>query len=108
MDGDGAVRIGCRGDVVDAVGVSIVLVEEAGGVVDGDRPEAVNRHLSHCELVVAGDGAGIDAHVARFAVWQTAPPSGGCDEVPNSVDLVSGAEGVVEVADVLGQFQYRV
>src|SRR5690242_10463788 len=53
MDGDRTVGVGCRGDVVDAVGVFIVLLEEACGVVDRDGPEAVNRHISHCEFVLA-------------------------------------------------------
>jgi hypothetical protein len=86
----------------------MVSFEEARGVVHGDRPEAVNRHISHGQFVIAGDAAGIDADVTRFAVWQTTPTRGGRDEVPNRVDLVSGAEGVIEFADVLGQFHHRV
>src|SRR5215471_20122555 len=63
VDGDRAVPVRCGGDVVDTVGVSIVPLEEASGVVDRDRPEAVNGHVSHCELVIALDAAGIDADV---------------------------------------------
>src|SRR5580765_5632663 len=59
VDGDRAVAFAFRGDVVDAVGLSIVALEEAIGVVDRDRPEAVNGHISHRDFVLAGDATGI-------------------------------------------------
>src|SRR5215831_6878497 len=34
-----------RGDVVQSVGAELVLLEEPLGVVDGDRPEAVDGHV---------------------------------------------------------------
>jgi hypothetical protein len=41
VDGDRAVVVLGRGEVVDAVGVAVVRLEVAVCVVDGDRPEAV-------------------------------------------------------------------
>jgi hypothetical protein len=45
LDGDRAVVVFLRRDVVECVGVEIVGLEIAVGVVEADRPEAVDGHI---------------------------------------------------------------
>ena len=68
--------LGVRGDVVDAVGVAVVGLEVAVGVVDRDRPEPVDGYVAHGELVLPGREARVDVEVERFLLGQPAPSDG--------------------------------
>ena len=52
LDSDRPVRILFRRDVVERIGVLIVLHEISFGVVEGDRPETVDGHIFHVEIVL--------------------------------------------------------
>src|SRR5258708_40037898 len=58
LDVDGAIRALFRGDAIYGIGVVSVRFQIAFGVVDDDRPEAVDGHFSDGELV---DGRAIIA-----------------------------------------------
>src|SRR3954462_6128539 len=49
LDSDRTIRIFLRGDVVQRVSFVGVLLEVAVGVVEADRPEAVDRHILDVE-----------------------------------------------------------
>jgi hypothetical protein len=51
MDGDAAVLGLLRGDVVDRVGVEIVLYEVSLAVVEADGPEPVDRYVFDGECI---------------------------------------------------------
>ena len=65
-DGDGAVVVAGGGDAVDAVGAALVGLEEAVGVVDRDRPEAVDRDVGADGELVLADG---QARARRRRRW---------------------------------------
>ncbi len=83
---DRTVVVGCGGDVVDAVGVAVVGLEVAVGVVDRDRPEPVDGYVADGDLVLAGRKAGIDVDVERFLFGQAAPTRGRPEQVLDRVD----------------------
>src|SRR4029079_18216077 len=94
VNGDRAVVVRGGGDVVHAVRVPVVRLEETRLVVDGDRPEPVHGHVpdGHRVLAVAwqtGERALVDRLVGR----KTTPPRGRADQVVDRVDLVLAAEG---------------
>ena len=51
LNGDRPVGVCLRGDIVERIGVSRVGLEIALGVVDADRPEAVDRNVLDVEPV---------------------------------------------------------
>ena len=63
----------------------------AGGIVDGDRPESVDRYFRrNVELV---DGCAIvllgrDIEIEGLLVGIASPRGGGADQVSDSIDLV--------------------
>jgi hypothetical protein len=54
LDGDRSVRALFRGDVVYGIGVALVPLKVALGIVDTDRPKAVDGHVFNGELVYGG------------------------------------------------------
>ena len=103
LDGDRAVRALLRRDVVDRVGVVLVRLEVALGVVDADRPEAVDRHVLDVELVdrravvLGRRDVEIDGILVRIA----APGRRGSDQVPDRIDLILGAERLLKSGKVV-------
>src|SRR5215470_14638629 len=49
LDRDRIVRVLPRGDIVERIRAVFVRLEITLGIVDADRPEAVNGHISHIE-----------------------------------------------------------
>src|SRR6266404_9524102 len=54
LDGDRAVRALFRGDVIYGIGVVLVRLKVALGIVDTDRPKAADGHVLNGELVYGG------------------------------------------------------
>ncbi len=110
LDSHRTIRVLLGRDVIDRVGVVVVLLEEALGVVQADRPERIHRNVAwHRQFV---DGLAIvlfwrEAGVARVLVRIAAPAGGRADQVVDGVDLILPAEGAVE-ARVLGQGEQDV
>ncbi len=105
MDGDRAIVVCGRGDVVDAIGLTVVCLEEALRVVDRDRPEPIDGYVPDRELVLAYGKRGFDSEVARLPVGETSPAGCGRDQVANRVDIALGTERVIEAAEVFGEFE---
>ena len=72
-DGNRPIGVAVGGEVVDGVGVAVVGLEEPGGVVQRDGPEAVHRDVAHGELVFADRQARVDVDVGGLGVGQAAP-----------------------------------
>src|SRR6266481_5801159 len=75
LDGDRAVRALFRGDVIHGIGVVLVRFQIAIGVVDGDRPEAVDGYVLNRELVDGGAVVpiGCDREVETVLLGKAAP-----------------------------------
>src|SRR6267142_858381 len=54
LDGDRAVRALFRGDVIYGIGVVLVRLKVALGIVDTDRPKTADGHVLKGELVYGG------------------------------------------------------
>jgi hypothetical protein len=84
LDGDRTVRAFLCCEIVDRVRVALVLLKAAPGVVDGDRPEAVNRHVAiDSEFVnrLAVVPARVDVEIFCFGVGISAPVTGTSNQI---------------------------
>jgi hypothetical protein len=71
LNGDRAVCLLFRGDVVERVSIERVLLEVAFCVVDADRPEGVHRHLAPSAAWAISPRDGNTAHTGTLS--KTAP-----------------------------------
>jgi hypothetical protein len=81
LDCNRAVDVLRRRDVVERISIEIVFLEVAVGVVDADRPGAVNRNVLHVQLV---DGGAVvllwrDRQIESCALGIAAPASAAPD-----------------------------
>src|SRR5882724_9953448 len=99
LDIDGSVRALGRGDIVERVRVVIVLFVVSGGVVEADGPETIDRHVLDAELVDRGAVVLVwgDVQIRGVLVGIAAPARRGPDQVADRIDLLLGAEGLLEV-----------
>jgi hypothetical protein len=94
MDGDAAIVVSIGRDVIEGVAVQFVVFHEAVTVVDGQRPETVDRHLTH------GQGVRYLPVIPRQGLpdirgrrrWVAAPTRRRSDEVADRVDLFPRTE----------------
>ena len=86
------VSVSPRRDIVERIGVLRVGLEIAFGVIDADRPEAVDRHILDVEPVdrIAVVFGRNDVEIERVLLWIAAPGRGGADQTP---DGIGGALG---------------
>src|SRR5580704_7244453 len=110
LDRDRAIVAFLRRDVVERIGVVLVLLVVAGGVIDADRPETVDRHVLDREPI---DGFAVvvrrrDVEIDRRLVGIAAPARGGADQMADRIDLVLGAERVLEVGHRRAEDEERV
>ena len=95
LDRDRAVAVLLCRNVVERIGVEIVLLEVALCIVDTDRPERVDWNVLDVELV---DGRAVvvfrcDVQIGRILVGIASPGRRGSDEMPDRLDLRLCAEG---------------
>jgi hypothetical protein len=101
------VLVGLGGEVVeDCSGPDLVLLEIAVGIVDGDGPERVHRHVFHRYRVRRFAVVLLDARhdVEGGRARQAAPAGARGDEMIDRPDLFLGAEGVGGVKSEFPQF----
>jgi hypothetical protein len=96
---DGFIGIFLCGNVVDGVGIVGVGREIALGIVDTDEPEAVDGDVFDDEsvdllAVIVGD---VHVDILGFLIWIAFPANRGAYEIHDGIDLLFGAEGIVEV-----------
>src|SRR5580704_9906047 len=110
LDRDRAIVAFLRRDIVERIGVVLVLLVEAGGVVDADRPETVDRHVLDREPIdrLAVVARRRDVEIDRRLVGVATPGRGGCDQMTDRIDLVLGAERVLEVGHCRAKDEKRV
>ena len=103
-------RVLLRGNVVDRLGVVDVLLKETLGVVDGDGPEAIHRHLArhiHLEDGFAVVLLGRDAGIARILIRIGATPGGSDDQMLDRIDMAARSHRVIESAAEFSEHQQR-
>ena len=110
LDRDRAVLVRLRGDVVERVGVERVRLEIAFGVIDADRPEAVDGHVLDIELVdrLAVVPGGGDVEIERVLLRIAAPGRGRPDQPLRRIDGVPGAEHSLCVRQGRGNLEQRI
>ncbi len=99
MDGEGPVIVRPGRDVVEAVGTQLVFIDKAVGIVDGDRPEGIDRDVFHgyrmrASVILSGapnfieracsrqptpSGSGPDKMIDRVGVLRRASPCPGAN-----------------------------
>src|SRR4029079_4228975 len=79
-------------------------------IVEADGPEAVDWHIPDVELVdrVAVVLLGRDVEIGRILVGVAAPGCGRCDQMPARIDLLPGAERLLEVGHGRSKNKQRI
>ena len=110
LDGDRAVVAFLRRDVVERIGVEIVWLEIALGVVEADRPEAIDGHILDVELVDrrAVVLAWRDVEINGVLIGIEAPARRGDDQVPDRIDLIPAAGCVAPVREGRAEHHQRI
>ena len=110
LDVDRAVVALLRRDVVECVGVEIVWLEIAFGIVEADRPETIDGHILHVEpvdrraIVLARRDVEIDGVLIRIK----APARRGDDQVPDRIDFIPAAGRVAPIRERCAQNRQRI
>ena len=99
LNRDRTIGVFLRGDVVERIGVLVVLHEVSFGVVESDRPEAVDGHILNVELVDrrAVVLARRDVEINGILIGIESPACRGNDQVSDRIDLTSAAGGASPV-----------
>src|SRR5215831_8044431 len=111
LDRHRAVRVLCCGDVIEIIGVILILLEIALRVIDADGPESVDRHS-------CGNGQPIDrlavipggrvADIKRDRLRVAAPTRRSAYDMPYRVDLTLLAERPPHIFDSRCEHQKRI